>query len=212
MSHNPNTRLEFFCDGIFAIAITLLVIEIKVPHAEHIHSPADLWHELARLWPSYFAFLFSFGAVLVSWINHNSFFSMIHKSSRQFYYSNGFFMLSIAFLPFPTAVLAEYIGTPYAGPAISFYCLFSVLGSIAWHVLYYSARYPQNLFDESFNDFSKDTRGLHMGLLIYLFTFILSIWFPYIALLINLLLWFLWIGISLTEPLSKSTETPKQAD
>lgn len=206
-AHNPNARLEFFCDGIFAIAITLLVIEIKVPHTEHIHSPADLWHELGRLWPSYFAFVFSFGAVLVSWINHNYFFEMIHKSSRQFHYSNGFFMLCIAFLPFPTAVLAEYISTPNAGPAISFYCLFSLLNNIAWHVLYYSARYPQNLFDDSFKEFSNDTKGLHIGLVIYLFTFVLSIGFPYIALGINLLLWFLWIGISLKSP----TSTPKSA-
>src|SRR4051812_10998494 len=114
--NNPNARLEFFCDGVFAIAITLLVIEIKVPHLDHIHSPADLSHALAALWPSYLAFVFSFGAVLVSWINHTYLFSLIDKSSRLFYYANGFFMLTVAFIPFPTAVLAEYIGTPFAGP------------------------------------------------------------------------------------------------
>lgn len=199
--HNPNARLEFFCDGVFAIALTLLVIEIKVPHIDGLHSPNELWHRLGELWPSYFAFVFSFGAVLISWINHNYFFGMIEKSSRQFFYGNGFFLLSAVFLPFPTALLAEYIGTPYAGPAITFYCSFTVFNNIGWHVLYYSARHPVNLFQSSILDktFYKDLRALHMGLVIYSFTAILSLWFPYTALGINLLLWFLWIGISLRE-------------
>jgi len=61
-----NARIEAFSDGVFAIAITLLILELKVPEHQNIHSVSDLWRALIQLWPSYFAFLLSFGIILVS--------------------------------------------------------------------------------------------------------------------------------------------------
>src|SRR4029078_6605691 len=103
-------RIEAFSDGVFAIAITLLLLEIKVP--QHAETPAVLWKELWRLWPSYFAFIFSFGTILIAWVNHHTVFNEIDKNSNVFIYANGFFLLVISFIPFPTALLAEYIASP----------------------------------------------------------------------------------------------------
>jgi uncharacterized membrane protein len=81
-----NSRIEAFSDGIFAIAITLLVLELKVPPVASVHSISDLWNGLIHLWPSYFAFTLSFGILLVSWVNHHYLFNILDKSSRPFLY------------------------------------------------------------------------------------------------------------------------------
>jgi uncharacterized membrane protein len=207
--NNPNARLEFFCDGVFAIAITLLVIEIKVPHPDHIHSTGDLVHALWQLWPSYFAFLFSFGAVLVSWVNHHYTMSLIDKTSRAFMYGSGLFLMSVIFIPFPTALLAEYISTPYAQPAITFYCFFNVFNNIAWHVLYFSARHPHKLYKDNVADtwLDRNSKAIAFGFVIYLATAILSFWFPYTAFGFSLMLWTLWIGISLSAKMELDGST-----
>src|SRR5437867_9045135 len=65
MTESPS-RVEAFSDGVFAIAITLLILEIRVPHGEQ-----GLWDELLALWPSYIAFLMSFVVILIMWVNHH---------------------------------------------------------------------------------------------------------------------------------------------
>src|SRR5215468_1591482 len=86
-------RIEMFSDGVFAIAITLLIIEIKVPSIASIHSVNDLVKALGNLWPSYFAFIYTFGGILIQWILHHDTFNHIDKTSRPFIYSNGFLLL-----------------------------------------------------------------------------------------------------------------------
>src|SRR6185369_1202222 len=108
---NPNSRLEAFCDGVFAIAITLLIIEIKIPSTPSINSNADLWSALKDITPSISAFLLSFGTILIVWVNHHAFFKLIHKSTPAFIYANGVLLLSVAFMPFPTALVGEYLLT-----------------------------------------------------------------------------------------------------
>jgi len=105
---NENSRIEAFSDGVFAIAITLLILEIKVPPLSSVHSTQDLWNGLIKLWPSYLAFSLSFCVLLISWINHHYLFNLLEGSSRPFLYANGFLLLTITFMPFPAALLAQY--------------------------------------------------------------------------------------------------------
>jgi uncharacterized membrane protein len=95
-------RLEAFSDGVFAIAITLLVLEIKVP-------PPDMTLEagLLRLWPSYLAYTVSFLVIGAIWINHHAMFRHIVRVDETLLLLNVLHLMLIAFLPFPTAVLAE---------------------------------------------------------------------------------------------------------
>jgi uncharacterized membrane protein len=200
-----NARIEAFSDGVFAIAITLLVLELKVPPVESVHSVSDLWHGLFHLWPSYFAFTLSFGILLVSWVNHHYLFNILEKSSRPFLYANGFLLFTITFMPFPTALLAQYISTDYEKPAIAFYCFGGVVNSIGWNLLLHTLYKPQKLIrsEVSINQVNSIKRSTQFGFIIYSFATIISFWLPITALIINLLLWIVWISLSIT---AKSNE------
>jgi len=194
-----NARIEAFSDGVFAIAITLLILEIKVPPHETIHSVNDLWNGLIQLWPSYFAFFLSFGIILVSWVNHHYLFNVLDKSSRPFLYANGFLLLTITFMPFPTALLAEYIGTDYMKPAVAFYCFGGVVNSIGWNLVIHTVFKPQLLLHHNINIDVLDStkRSVRLGFIVYAVSTVMAFWFPVAALTINLLLWIVWITLSI---------------
>lgn len=194
-------RIEMFSDGVFAIAITLLIIEIKVPPPGSIHSAKDLINALIDLWPSYFAFFYAFGGILIQWIIHHNTFMHIDKTSRAFFYTNGFLLFTIVFTPFPTAVLAEYINTEYAMPAIVFYGILTVINSFAWFLFIRSVNKPKRLLNDAFSsiEYDKLKASNRLAFIIYASTALLAIWFPYIALIINVAVWILWIYLSLLE-------------
>jgi len=196
------SRLEAFSDGVFAIAITLLIIEIKVPPLNSIHSANDLIHALVHQWPSYFAFLFTFGGILVQWILHHNIFNFLSGTSRTFLYSNGFLLLTIVFLPYPTALLAEYLNTPYAMPAIVFYGLACILNSFGWFLFIRTMYKPKRIIKNEAiagEQVDKMKRNNLPALIIYIATTILAIWLPYIGLILNCALWILWVSLSLAE-------------
>jgi TMEM175 potassium channel family protein len=99
-------RIEAFSDGVFAIAITLLIVEIKVPQNV---SPGGLSRALLNLWPSYLAFLTSFCTIGMMWVNHHRLFTMIRSADETLIAINLLLLLAIAWVPFPTAVLAAYL-------------------------------------------------------------------------------------------------------
>lgn len=194
-------RLEMFSDGVFAIAITLLILEIKVPPIHSIHSVDDLFNAILHLWPSFFAFLYSFGGILVQWIIHHNTFNHLDRTSRAFLYTNGFLLLTIVFFPFPTALLAEYINTAYAMPAIVFYGISSFVNSIAWFLFLRSINKPKRLLSDAFSNiaYNKLKASNRFAMIVYSSTTVLAIWFPYTALIINVGVWLLWIYLSLIE-------------
>jgi uncharacterized membrane protein len=104
-------RLEAFSDGVFAIAITLLILEIRVP-PEGDTPPGSLLPELVKLWPSYLAYLISFSTILIMWLNHHALFKIIKRVDNRFIILNGLLLMAITFVNFPTAVLAEYLPHP----------------------------------------------------------------------------------------------------
>src|SRR5256885_15306805 len=92
------TRLEAFSDGIFAIAMTLLVLEIRMP--ENI-APGTLGSSLLHLWRSYLAFLTSFATIGVMWVNHHRVFNLIRRTDQAVLALNLLLLLGASFLPFP---------------------------------------------------------------------------------------------------------------
>ena len=194
-------RLEMFSDGVFAIAITLLILEIKVPPIDSIHSVNDLVRALVHLWPSYFAFFYSFGGILIQWILHHNTFNHLNKASRTFLYTNGFLLFTIVFFPFPTALLAEYINTEYAMPAIVFYGIASIFNSLAWFLFIRSINKPKRLLNDAFSheEYNKLKTANYFSLIIYSSTALMAIWLPYTALIISVALWVVWIYLSLIE-------------
>ena len=202
MSENKSlVRLAAFSDGVFAIAITLLILEIKVPPIDSIHSVSDLVNSIFHLWPSFFAFLYSFGGILVQWIFHHNILNLLDKTSRPFLYINGFLLLTIVFFPFPTALLAEYINTDYAMPAVVFYGSVIVINALAWFLFYRSLDKPKALRTSAFSNelLNKIKKSNYSSLVIYTTTTVLAVWFPYIALIINVAVWLIWVSLSLIE-------------
>ena len=98
------TRVEAFSDGVLAIAITLLVLDIPIP-GEH----GQLGTELRHAWPHYLAFVTAFLTIAVMWANHHDLFRIIDRCDRGLTLANAFLLMSISFLPFPTGVLAEHM-------------------------------------------------------------------------------------------------------
>ncbi|GJG86455.1 DUF1211 domain-containing membrane protein [Gemmatimonadetes bacterium T265] len=106
------TRLEAFSDGVFAIAITLLVLEIKVPPVGE-GGAAGLGGALLARWPSYVAYVVSFLTIGVIWANHHAVMDHVRRADRGLLMVTVFFLMAVSLLPFPTAVLAEHLaGAP----------------------------------------------------------------------------------------------------
>lgn len=97
--------MEAFSDGVFAIAITLLILNIAVPDS----TPGRLAHDLLAQWPSYLAYIASFLLIGIYWVNHHAMFRKIAHTDRGLLFANLLFLMSIAFMPFPTAVLARFL-------------------------------------------------------------------------------------------------------
>jgi len=98
-------RLEAFSDGVIAIAITLLVLQIRVPRVKN----GSLLDALLHQWPSYIAFVISFVVIGIMWVSHHSMFEKIAHVDRGLLFANLALLLGIAFLPFPTGLLADYV-------------------------------------------------------------------------------------------------------
>ena len=105
---SETSRLETFADGVMAIAITLLILEVRVPHVPG----GRLGHALVEQWPSYAGYLVSFLTIGIIWVNHHHMFKLIERVDHGFLMLNVVFLIPIAFLPFPTALVADYIRDP----------------------------------------------------------------------------------------------------
>src|ERR1700712_2371403 len=105
MSTMDTRRLESFSDGVFAIAITLLVLEIRVPEM----AGDRLAHELAAQWPSYLAYVVSFLVIGIIWINHHAVVDHLRVANRPFMGINLFLLFCVGLIPWPTQLVAQYM-------------------------------------------------------------------------------------------------------
>jgi len=173
-SDNDTGRIEAFSDGVFAIAITLLIIEVSVPH---VHGNEELFEALVRQWPSYVGYVISFLQIGVIWANHHNRFRFIARSDHILLFLNILFLMCVAFIPFPTAVLADYLkgsagetttaGALYAGTLLVTAVLFTLL----W--LYAAAGYRLLDHDLEPRLLRAMTRRYVLGTVAYLVAFAL---------------------------------------
>ncbi|MEZ5015165.1 MAG: TMEM175 family protein [Chitinophagales bacterium] len=202
MSANPNSRLETFTDGVLAIAITLLILEIKVPSRDQLHSVAELKNALAEHWTSWFAFGLSFLALFIGWTNHHRMMSMLNKTSPAFIYAHGFLLLTISVYPFVTSLLAEYMNTSYAAFPVFLYCLSNMIHAFAWVLVYHCILWPKDLTK---NEVLQLRAGRLRTTILYTVVFnalmcVLAFFAPLIALILTAMAWivYLILGIRLS--------------
>ncbi|HYM16167.1 MAG TPA: TMEM175 family protein [Dehalococcoidia bacterium] len=180
--HANTLRLEAFSDGVFAIAITLLVLEIGVPHVDASQS---LDEALRHLWPSYFGYAVSFLTIGVMWINHHALFKDIDRQDHTLLVLNLLLLLGVAFLPFPTAVVAEYMreSEHRLTAALTWGCTLVVIAS-AFDALWLYASVGRRLIDDHVSDarLRSRTRRYVPGPLMYLAAIALAFVSPWISL------------------------------
>ena len=119
-------RIETFADGVLAIAITLLILEVAVPHVEG----RALAGALAHQWPSYVAFVVSFLTIGIIWVNHHHMFRLIGRTTHGFLILNVLFLMTICIIPWPTAMLADFARDP-AGRTVAAALYGGVMTSLA---------------------------------------------------------------------------------
>jgi uncharacterized membrane protein len=140
-------RVEAFSDGVMAIAITLLVLDLKVPEAAQL-SNGDLLGALAARWPSYLAYLAAFLTIGIIWLNHRAFVDRVRRFDGPLHWLNLMLLLGVATLPFPTSLLAAYLadGGPAASTAAVIYGLLSVGTALPWLFMWrHLVRHPELL-------------------------------------------------------------------
>lgn len=133
-------RLEAFSDGVFAIAITLLVLEIRVPSAADLASNDRLLSALAALWPSYLGYVVSFATIGIMWANHHNLIRLVATVSHGLILANLLLLMVVGFVPFPTALLAATLGTPSAQVGVLVYTATFCALAVAFNVLWYAIR------------------------------------------------------------------------
>lgn len=197
---NPNTRLEAFCDGVFAIAITLLIIDIKIPSTKEINNTADLWLALKHIAPSIFAFILSFIIILITWVNHHNFIKLANKSSSSFIYANGFLLITVVFIPFPTSLMGEYILTYHAAPAVILYDSTLAIQALGWILITGSAiKGHLGKNEKSIIQIRSSGKFGYFAFALYSLCAIVAIWFPLAIAIFTTITWIFWLiwGISI---------------
>lgn len=199
-SHS-NSRLEAFCDGVFAIALTILIFDIRIPANQVINTPNDLWLAIVHLLPSLLAFLLSFMVIFITWVNHHASLKLLHKSSPAFLYANGFLLLTIVVIPFPTSLMGTYLFTELAAPAVVLYAAVNVLNAVAWIFLSRAALTPTLLTknDMGVEIMRRTNRSGFYAMVVYTLCAILAFWFPLAIAIVLCLIWAGWLiyGVAL---------------
>jgi uncharacterized membrane protein len=191
-----NGRLEALSDGVFAVAITLLVFNLKIPSLPGPQSLSASWlaTQLWSEWPAYLAFTISFATILVMWVNHHRIFRLVRGSSPAFVFVNGFLLMLIALTPFPTAILSEYFATPASATACAVYSGFFIFINIGFTALWQTAVHQRRLLERGLPPklIQSVSRRNLLGLPGYSAAFIAAFWLPGLSLAICLLLWIYW--------------------
>ncbi|NEA57264.1 DUF1211 domain-containing protein [Streptomyces sp. SID13666] len=143
---NESGRVEAFSDGVFAIAITLLVLEIKVPP----HAGDHLWSALGEMWPSYAAYAVTFLVIGIMWVNHHTVFGFIARVDRVLLFLNLLMLMCVAALPWPAALMAEYLrgGDAASHAAAVVYSGFMVAYALTFQAMWWYLTKRGHLFDE----------------------------------------------------------------
>jgi uncharacterized membrane protein len=169
-------RIEAFSDGVFAVAITLLVLDIKVPPLQPTNPAFSLAHELLAEWPAYLAFVMSFLTILIMWINHHRVFGLIQRTDDRFMILNGVLLLCVTIVPFSTALLAAYIRLPDARLATLVYAGTCVLMAVCFQNLWRYASRDGRLLGTNHDPTVAEgiTKSYRFGPLLYVVVFCLA--------------------------------------
>ena len=186
---SPTGRVEAFSDGVMAIAITLLVLDLKVPPLEDVANGGLAAALLAR-WPSYVAYLTAFLTIGIIWLNHRTLVDRIARFDARLHWLNLMLLLGVATLPWPTSLVAEYVlrGGPDASAATALYGVMATVMAIPWGLFWrHLADKPELLepgYDAAYA--RAEWRRGFIGLPIYAIATLVALAWPLVALALYL--------------------------
>lgn len=182
------TRVEAFSDGVIAIAITLLILEIRVPEG----AGQDLPHQLAEQWPSYVSYVVSFFVIGVIWLNHHALFMHLDRVDRKLTSLNLVLLFSIALIPWPTHLLATYMregGDAERIAALIYSATMLLMGASMGAIWTYASRDRKLLgSDLTDEEIRRRTRSFTIGAPLYLVALVVALFSAPLCLAINALL------------------------
>ncbi|MFN2291740.1 MAG: TMEM175 family protein [Anaerolineae bacterium] len=183
-------RLILFSDAVFAIAITLLALDIRLPAGAESFGNAEMLRQLLGLWPKYLAYLISFLAIGSFWLGHHRRFPFIRRYDGGLLTFNLLFLMVIAFVPFPTSVLSESGNRT----ATIFYALTMILGALMLAALWWHASRHNRLTDPGLD--AGEVRRQFVPALLTIALFALSIGLAFLDENLARLSWLLVVPIS----------------
>ena len=175
------SRLEFFADGVLAIAATLLIVGVSV------EAPgAELGAALRHAWPQYAAYAVSFLIVGVWWVNHHVLFTLLGRADRTFLFANIALLACIAFLPFPTGLVAQHFRDDGVRAAAILYGLTMTAAAICYALTWFYAATGRRLIAEEVEQRRVDgmTRSVIPGAPINAAATLIALWSPYTSLVL----------------------------
>jgi TMEM175 potassium channel family protein len=187
-------RLEAFSDGVFAIAITLLALDLRVPNLGDHASSWALAAALTHNWPSYVAFITSFFTILILWVSHHSIFRLVRKANARLLFANGFLLMLTTVVPFSTSLVSAYLRFPAAKLACAVYGGVFVVMSLSFSLLWYGVLSDRTLLraDASAEVIERINRSYRLGPPIYVAATAGAFVSPYVTIGICTALWIFW--------------------
>ncbi len=200
-------RLETFSDGVFAIAITLLVLTIAQPSDYR-----NLGHQLGERWPSLAAYVVSFVVIGIMWLNHHTVFSHLGHIDRGLFYLNLFLLMTIVFIPYPTGVFGEALRRGVgAKTAAIFYTAVMATNAWAWAALWLYASLGRRLLGPDFPEAQRNMATILFVAGAFVYTASIAVAFinPYLCLAVQgaLALYYAFDPISRRTARARSAQT-----
>lgn len=187
-------RLMGFSDGVFAFAITLLVLNLlglKLPSPDTVRAAA-LAATLARAWPAFVTYLISFATILVMWVYHHRLLQSVRRAETLLLFSNGFLLLLVTAVPFPTLLVGTYLTTPAAPVASAVYAGYFALVDIAFDLLWLVVLRQKARYLGREPRIAPSMLIALLGFPCYLIAAAVAFWSPLLTLLICGALWIAW--------------------
>jgi uncharacterized membrane protein len=186
MDYTGTARMEAFSDGVFAIAATLLVLEIGVGTGADQH----LGRALVDLWPSYLAYATSFLIIGIIWVNHHECMACMARVNRTMLFINIVFLMVVAFIPFPTKLVADHLQRSGEHAAVYAYVITLIAMSVLYNVWWRYARHDRRLIAESVPQSRVDaiSRAFDPGAALYLIVLVVAFFSPLASVILTLIL------------------------
>jgi uncharacterized membrane protein len=184
-------RLEAFSDAVFAIAITLLALNLQVPVLTTVTRQA-LAATLAAKWPTYLGFLLSFVTLLIAWVYHHRLLQGAKRAGTGLLFTNGILLLIVSSVPFPTALLGAYLTTPAASVVCAIYACYIGVLNFTYNLLWWEVVRQQHR--NHLQGWRPPTSMIlsYLGFPCYLVAVGIAFWSPAATLVICGTLWVVW--------------------